>query len=91
MPLDQVVFADMPELYYAAVRALQYCEPPREHPSEIVAGVLRDACPTPSSQGKHFEQHGGLSSWLHGLFEYFVVSPARGQTRKRSDYALYRH
>jgi hypothetical protein len=82
MPLDQVVIPDMPELYYAAVRALQYSEPSRKRSSDSPAGALRDACLPKFSHTRLFHRHQGFSSWLHKFLSYLVAPVPRRQTRK---------
>jgi len=39
MPLDQLFVPDLPELFYAAVRALKYCEPSGNQSSGSPNGV----------------------------------------------------
>lgn len=75
MPLDQVVFPEMPELYCAAVRALQYCEPSSERSSQHSAGVLRDVGRPKLSQRKEFQWRQRFSSWLRSLVRYLAVVP----------------
>jgi hypothetical protein len=82
MPLDQLVIPDMTELYYAAVRALEYSEPSNKHPSDNSAGALRGACLPTFSHAKLFHRHGGVSSWLQNFLSHLAVSVLRGQTRK---------
>lgn len=86
MPLGHAI-QDMPELYYAAVRALEYGEPSSEHSPDNSARASRDASRT-FSPGKQFEKHGSFSNWLHSWFSYLVGSPERRQTLKRSDDAF---
>lgn len=80
MPLDQLVIPDMPELYHAAVRALEYCEPSGEHSAASSAGVLRDASHTTFSREKRLDRSGGFSTWLHAVLNHLLVSAARRQT-----------
>jgi hypothetical protein len=77
MPLDQLVIPDMPELYYAAVRALEYSEPSRKHSADSSVGALRDACLPKFSRIKMFHRHGGFSCWLHNFFSHLVVPMLR--------------
>jgi hypothetical protein len=73
MPLDQVVIPDMPELYYAAVRALRYSEPSCRHSSDGSTGALRDACLPKLPHTKLIHRCGGFSSWLHNFLSYLVA------------------
>ena len=80
MPLDEVLIRDMPQLYYTALRALEYCKPSGEHPAASSADVLRDASHTPFSREKQLDRSGGFSIWLHGVLNHLLVSATRRQT-----------
>ena len=82
MPLDQLVIPDMAELYYAAVRALEYPRPSNKHPSDNSAGALRGPYLPKFSHTKLFHRHEGFSSWLHNFLSHHPVPLLRRQTRK---------
>lgn len=77
MPIDEVVIFDTPQLYYTALRALEYCERYGECSS---ADVLRHAPHTKLCRAKRLAGSGPISTWLHAVLSHLVVSAARRQT-----------
>jgi len=66
MPLDHMVGPDMGELYYAAVRALKYCEPSSQHSECSRDGFLNVGRPA-FSRRKHFQRRTAFCGWLRRL------------------------
>jgi hypothetical protein len=78
MPVDEVVIRDMPQLYYTALRALEYYESSSEWSPASSAGVSRHTSRKAFSREKRLD--GGLSTWLHGVLSHLLVSAARRHT-----------
>lgn len=82
MSLSPIVIPDMPELYYAALRALEYREISPKNCSESSSAPLRHGIPPTLSHRKRIRQHGVLSGWLHNVFSYFAVRAFQGHAPK---------
>jgi hypothetical protein len=68
MPLDQLLIPDMPELFYTAVRALNYCEHTSDQSPEGRTGLsLLDASRPAFSQRKQFQPPASFPGWLRHL------------------------
>lgn len=67
MPMDQVLIPDMAQLYYAAVRALKYCELSSDH-AESALGNRQDTCQPVFFRRRQSHARKPFSRWLHSLF-----------------------